>query len=77
MKNLKLNKKMAQLALMQRIELASPFQKKMRKIFGRYLFSNLISKCLISSTQISKNYSILIKDEISSLKKILKQNQIF
>ena len=27
MKNLKLNKKMAQLALMQRIELASPFQK--------------------------------------------------
>ena len=58
MKNLKLNKKMAQLALMQRIELASPFQKKMRKIFGRYLFSNLISKYLISSTQISKNYSI-------------------
>ncbi len=75
MKNLKLNKKMAQLALMQRIELASPFQKKMRKIFGRYLFSNLISKYLISSTQISKNYSILIKDEISSLKKFLKQNQ--
>ena len=75
MKNLKLNKKMAQLALMQRIELASPFQKKMRKIFGRYLFSNLISKYFISSTQISENYSILIKEEISSLKKFLKQNQ--
>ncbi|MDC3151930.1 hypothetical protein OA523_03345 [Candidatus Pelagibacter sp.] len=75
MKNLILNKKMAQLALMQRIELASPFQKKMRKIFGRYLFSNLISKYFISSTQISENYSILIKEEISSLKKFLKQNQ--
>ncbi len=75
MKNLRLNKKMAQLALMQRIELASPFQKKMRKIFGRYLFSNLISKYLINSTRISENYSILIKDEISTLNKFLKHNQ--
>ena len=40
---------MAQLALLQRIELASPFQKKLSKIFGRYLFSKFISKHLIGS----------------------------
>ena len=67
-------KKMAQLALLQRIELASPFQKKLRKIFGRYLFSNFISKHLIGSKK-SRNYTILMRNELSTLKKFLSENQ--
>ena len=34
--NLRLNRKMAQLVLLQRIELANPLLLKLRKIFGRY-----------------------------------------
>ena len=75
MTHLNLNKKMAQLALLQRIELASPFQKKLRKIFGRYLFSNFISKHLIGSKKISRNYTILMRNELSTLKKFLSENQ--
>ena len=66
---------MAQLALLQRIELASPFQKKIRKMFGRYLFSNFISKHLIDSKKISKNYTSLMLNEVSTLKKFLRENQ--
>lgn len=73
--NLKLNRKMAQLALLQRIELASPFQKRTRKILGRYLFSNFISKYLISLEKISQNYSSLMGNEVSILSKFLKQKQ--
>ena len=48
MEFLNLNRNMAQLALLQRIELASPLLKKFRKIFGRYLFSKFISKYFIN-----------------------------
>ncbi len=73
--DLKLNRKMAQLALLQRIELASPFQKRTRKLLGRYLFSNFISKYLISLKNISENYSSLMSNEVSIMHKFLKQNQ--
>ena len=56
MLNLKLNRKMAQLALLQRIELANPFLSKLRKTFGRYLFSKVFSKYFINLQEISKNY---------------------
>ena len=48
MKNLKLNRRMAQLVLLQRIELANPLLSKLRKTFGRYLFSKIISKYFIN-----------------------------
>ena len=65
---------MAQLALLQRIELASPFQKKLRKIFGRYLFSNFISKHLIGSKKYQETTQ-LMRNELSTLKKFLSENQ--
>ncbi len=66
---------MAHLALLQRIELASPLLKKLRKVLGRYLFSKFISKYFINVKKISEDYSILMKNEVSSISKFLKQNQ--
>ena len=43
-KNIHLNRDMAQLILLQRIELLSPFLKRIRKILGRYFFTNFASK---------------------------------
>ena len=63
MLNLKLNRKMAQLVLLQRIELANPLLIKLRKIFGRYLFSKIFSKYFINVNEISKNYSALREKE--------------
>ena len=75
MKNLKLDRRMAQLVLLQRIELANPFLTKLRKTFGRYLFSKIISKYFINLKEISKNYSKLMESELSSILSLLKQNQ--
>ena len=44
MESFKINRNLAQLALLQRIELADKNLKKIRKIFGRYLFSKIFSK---------------------------------
>ena len=52
MKSLILNRKLAQLALLQRIELADYKLKKIRKFFGRYLFSKFFSKYFINIKKI-------------------------
>ena len=65
---------MAQLILLQRIELASPLIKKLRKIFGRYLFSQIVSKYFINVEKISKKYTKLMKEEFSTISPFLKQN---
>ena len=56
MESLKLDRKLAQLAVLQRIELTTPFQKKIRKLFGRYLFSKIFSKYMINIDKISQDY---------------------
>ncbi len=75
MEILNFNRNMAQLALLQRIELASPLLKRLRKIFGRYLFSKFFSKYLINVKKISEDYSILMAKEVSSISNFLNQNQ--
>ena len=50
MKSFNLNRNSAQLALLQRIELADGNLKKIRKIFGRYLFQ----RCSLSILLILK-----------------------
>ena len=75
MLNLKLNRKMAQLALLQRIELANPLLIKLRKIFGRHLFSKIFSKYFISVKEISKNYSARMEKELLTILPFLRQGQ--
>ncbi len=75
MENLKLNRKMAQLVLLQRIELANSFLKRCRKIFGRYLFSKIFSKYFINIKKISYNYTELMMKELSTIQPFLGQKQ--
>lgn len=75
MENHKFNRQMAQLVLLQRIELANPFIKRLRKIFGRYLFSKVISKYFINVREISDKYFKLMKEEFHVILPFLRQNQ--
>ena len=75
MKNFMFNREVAQLAVLQRIELATPLLKKIRKLFGRYLFSNLFSKYFINPHLISINYFDIMNSEFEIIRKFLKQNQ--
>ena len=74
MQNFILNRKIAQLAVLQRIELCEPSLKKMRKFLGRYLFSSFLSKYLINPVKISKSYFDLMEKEFLLIKKYLKNN---
>ncbi len=69
-----LNKEIARLILLQRIELASPFLSKIRKSFGRYLFTNFITKFFISPKSINKKYYSLMKNEFFELQKKINFN---
>ena len=62
-----LNKKEARLIILQRIELISNFLKRIRKIFGRYFFSNFISKHFLSTKNIGKAYFEDMHQEFESI----------
>tara|TARA_B100000575_G_scaffold293556_1_gene305392 strand:+ start:1733 stop:2425 length:693 start_codon:yes stop_codon:yes gene_type:complete len=75
MEDLKFTRDMAQLAVLQRIELADKFLMKVRKLFGRYLFSKLFSKYLINKRKISQNYLKVINNEYQNIEKFLNDGQ--
>ena len=62
------NDEEARLIVLQRIELCSDFLKKIRKFFGRYLFSNFITKFLLNSKTIGKSYYNRMSEEFETLK---------
>ena len=57
----------ARLIILQRIELATPFLKKIRKLFGRYIFSNYVSKFFLDIKSIEKKYYSLMDSECQLL----------
>ena len=75
MEAFKLDRNLAQLAVLQRIELITSFQKKIRKLFGRYLFSKIFSKYMLDLDKISKDYCKIMYDEYLTIKKFIKPNQ--
>ena len=75
METFKFSKDIAQLAILQRIELSGPVLKKIRKLFGRYLFSNFFSRYLIRVPIISDKYYNLMNKEYLLIEKFLKPNQ--
>ena len=66
-----LDKDIARLILLQRIELASPLFKKIRKLFGRYIFTNFITKFMISSDSIGNKYYSSMLEEYNLLKNFI------
>ena len=75
MEAFKLDRNLAQLAVLQRIELITSFQKKVRKLFGRYLFSKIFSKYMLDLDRISKDYYKIMYNEYLTIKKFIKPNQ--
>ena len=69
-----LNKKMARIVILQRIELANPLLKKLRKSFGRYIFTNFLSKYLINEKLIGQNYYKAMSQEYMSIEKFIEEN---
>jgi len=61
------NNKVARLIVLQRIELCSEFIKKVRKLFGRYIFSNFVTKFFLNSKNIGKSYYDRMSEEFKTL----------
>ena len=70
-----LNKKESRLIILQRIELISNFLKRIRKIFGRYLFSNFISKYFLSTKNIGKTYFKDMHQEFESINSVIELHE--
>ena len=66
-----LPKKAARLIVLQRIELAGNILKKIRKLFGRYFFSNFITKYFLNSVKIGNEYYKIMYDEFLTIKKFI------
>ena len=67
MKFLNFDRVVARLILLQRIELAGPNLKKCRKLFGRYIFTNFISKFFVPINDINQKYYSLMNNEYKML----------
>ena len=57
----------ARLIVLQRIELCSSFIKKVRKLFGRYIFSNFVTKFFLNCESIGESYYDRMKEEFKTL----------
>jgi len=74
MKKIYLNRDIARLITLQRIELLGPVLKKIRKLFGRYFFTSFVAKYLILPNVIVKKYLISMEKEYENLAKYLNFN---
>ena len=72
-----LQNKTARLAVLQRIELASPFLLKIRKLFGRYIFSNIVTKYFLNPKLIGREYYKIMLEEFITIKKFIDSNDKF
>ena len=63
-----LNKKESRLVVLQRIEILSSFFKKVRKLFGRRLFTSFISKFFLNPISVGKIYFKDMKSEYETIK---------
>jgi hypothetical protein len=73
-----LKKKAARLVVLQRIELIDSSLKKIRKLFGRYIFSNYITKYFLNPIVIGKRYYVVMYNEFKTIKKFIdKEDKLF
>ena len=71
MDKFEVTKKSLQLIVLQRIEIANSLLLKLRKIFGRYVFTNFLAKYFISSSDVGKKYyEIMLREFLSISKEI-------
>jgi len=70
-----LGDKAARLIILQRIELISPTLKKIRKLFGRYIFSNLVTRYCLNKNLVGKDYYIAMNNEFIKLEKFINKKE--
>ena len=75
MKSFNLPNKAARLVILQRIELISSFLKKIRKLFGRNFFTNIITKYFLNSKQIGIKYYEAMQSEFLTFKEYIDFNE--
>jgi SAM-dependent methyltransferase len=76
--NFIVSKKAARLIVLQRIELISSSLKKIRKIFGRFLFSSFITKFFLNEKLIGESYHNIMLNEFSTIEKFInKEDNLF
>ena len=72
------SKKAARLIVLQRIELISSSLKRVRKIFGRFIFSNFITKFFINEKLIGESYYNIMINEFSTIENLInKEDNLF
>ena len=74
MNNFILPSKAARLIVLQRIELLGPFLVKIRKLFGRYIFSSFITKYFLNSKIVGQKYYKIMLNEFLTIEKFIKPN---
>jgi|TARA_B110000881_G_C18388556_1_gene419823 hypothetical protein len=75
LKSFYLPNKAARLVILQRIELISSFLKKIRKLFGRNFFTNIITKYFLNSKQIGIKYYEAMQSEFLTFKEYIDFNE--
>ncbi|MDC0384389.1 hypothetical protein OAM89_00025 [bacterium] len=72
------SKKAARLIVLQRIELISSSLKRVRKIFGRFIFSSFITKFFLNEKLIGESYHNIMINEFSTIEKFInKEDNLF
>ena len=72
------SKKAARLIVLQRIELISSSLKRIRKIFGRFIFSSFITKFFLNEKLIGESYHNIMLNEFSTIEKFInKEDDLF
>ena len=78
MDNFIVSKKAARLIVLQRIELISSSLKRVRKIFGRFIFSSFITKFFLNEKLIGESYHNIMLNEFSTIEKFInKEDNLF
>jgi len=72
-----LQQKTARLIVLQRIELINPLLKKLRKFFGRYFFSNFITRYFLDPNLIGKRYYEVMNKEFMTVKDFIDSKDKF
>ena len=69
-----LPKNSERIILLQRIDLASAFEKKLRKLLGRYIFSNFVTKYFLNKKKVASSYYETMSNEYLTIKHLINKD---
>ena len=69
-----LPKNSERIILLQRIDLASAFEKKLRKLLGRYIFFNFVTKYFLNKKKVASSYYETMSNEYLTIKHLINED---